>query len=275
MRTMVRSTLVSKMPEPVKIALKQRLHYAELVMMLVKRELKVKYRGSILGYLWSMLNPLLFMVIISIVFSFLIKGIENYNLFVLSGILFWNMVTLTLNLGTTSIVRNAALLQKVRIPIWVFPLVPAGLGITNFLLSLVPYLCVFLWSGRAIPPQFWLAPVIFVLALVFLSGISLTLSTVNVFFRDVAHVLEPLLTLLFYATPVIFNRHGDNIPAKIKQLLGLNPFTHFIEAFRATIFGGDWISLQDFGVLVLLSGLSLSLGAWTYKSQKYKIIFNL
>lgn len=258
-----------------KIIIKQRLHYLELVGLLIRRELKVKYRGSALGYLWSMLNPLLFMLIISVVFSFLMKGIENYNLFVLSGILFWNMVTLSLNLGTTSITRNAPLLQKIRIPIWIFPVVPAGLGVTNFLLSLIPYFFVYVASGRNLPEQLWLSPVIFGLTLLFLASLAVTLSTINVFFRDVSHVLEPLLTLLFYGTPVIYDRHGPTVPAKLADLLALNPLTHFVEAYRATIFGGYHVSLNDLGILCVFTAVAAGIAAWTYKSNKSKIIFNL
>jgi ABC-type polysaccharide/polyol phosphate export permease len=258
-----------------KAIVKQRLHYLELVSLLVRRELKVKYRGSLLGYLWSMLNPLLFMVIISVVFSFLMRGIENYNLYVLSGILFWNMVTLGLNLGTTSIVRNTPLLQKIRIPIWVFPVVPAGLGVTNFLLSLVPYFLVFTFSGRPWPDQIWLAPFVVAMILIFLASMAVTLATANVFFRDISHVLEPLLTLAFYGTPIIYDRHASNIPEKIRELLALNPMTHFVEAYRATVFGGSSVNWSELGIIAMFTAGSVTLAAITYKSNKNKIIYNL
>jgi ABC-type polysaccharide/polyol phosphate export permease len=261
--------------EQFKNSIQHRLHYLALISLLIRRELKVKYRGSTLGYLWSMLNPLLFMVTISIVFSFVMRGIENYNLFVLSGILFWNMVTLSLNLGSTAIVRNASLLQKVRIPIWVFPVVPPGLGVTNFMLSLLPYFIVFAFTGRAWPEQLWLFPVILALTLIFLTCLSVILSTMNVFFRDVSHVMEPLLTLLFYGTPIIYDRHGANFPAKAQNLLTLNPFTHFVEAYRATLFGGSTVTLSELGVICLLTAISVGLAVWVYKSNKNKIIYNL
>ena len=253
-----------------------RVKYLDLVAILVKRELKVKYRGSVLGYLWSMLNPLLFMVIISVVFSFLMRGIENYNLYVLSGILFWNMVTVSLNLGTSAIVRNSSLLQKVKVPTWIFPVVPAGLGLTNFALSIVPYAVIYLISGRAMPDQLWLAPVLFVLTMAFIAGLSLGLSVLNVFFRDVSHVLEPLLTLTFYATPVIYDRHASAIPEAVRGLLLLNPFTHFIEAFRAVMFGGAYhVDLQEFALLLAMSVGSMVGGLLLYKNLRKKIIFYL
>jgi ABC-type polysaccharide/polyol phosphate export permease len=253
-----------------------RVKYLDLVSVLVKRELKVKYRGSVLGYLWSMLNPLLFMGIISVVFSFLMRGIENYNLYVLSGILFWNMVTVSLNLGTSAIVRNSSLLQKVKVPTWIFPVVPAGLGLTNFALSLIPYTLIYLFSGREMPNQIWLVPVLFILTIAFIGGLSIGLSVLNVFFRDVAHVLEPLLTLTFYATPVIYDRHASAIPERVRDLLLLNPFTHYIEAFRAVMFGGTYhVTLGELVLLTAMSSCSLILGLLIYKNGRRKIIFYL
>ena len=253
-----------------------RVKYLDLVAVLVKRELKVKYRGSVLGYLWSMLNPLLFMATISVVFSFLMRGIENYNLYVLSGILFWNMVTVSLNLGTSAIVRNSSLLQKVQVPTWIFPIVPAGLGITNFVLSLLPYTLVYIYSGRPLPEQLWLLPVLFLLTLAFIGGLAIGLSVLNVFFRDVSHVLEPLLTLTFYATPVIYDRHASAIPEYVRKLLLLNPFTHYVEAFRAAMFGGSYqVTFIEFSLLTFMSLASMGLGILLYKSNRKKIIFHL
>ncbi len=253
-----------------------RMHYLDLVTMLVRRELKVKYRGSVLGYVWSMINPLLFMVIISVVFSFLMRGIENYNLYVLSGILFWNMVTLSLSVGSTSIVRNGPLMMKVRVPAWIFPVVPAGVAVTNFILSILPYTVVYLFSGRPTPDQIWLAPILFLLTLVFLAGLAITLSVVNVFFRDVSHVIDPLLMLTFYATPVIYDRSAPEVPEIGRWLLGLNPFTHFIEAFRAAMFGGLYhVTVMELARLVAMAVISMSLGLWVYKANAKKLIFHV
>jgi ABC-type polysaccharide/polyol phosphate export permease len=252
-----------------------KMHQLELIALLVKRELKVKYRDSFLGYLWSMLNPLLFMIIISFVFSFIVKGIQDYNLFILSSILFWNFISLTLNLGTTAIVRNALLLQKVKVPIWIFPIVPAGLAITNFALSLIPYGLLYAWQKHTIPSQLWLTPVVMLLAMIFVCGVVLGLSSLNVFFRDISHILEPLLTLIFYATPIIYDRNLPTMPSYVKDLLQLNPLTHFIEAFRATILGQGHVSGLNLIVLSSLSATALLLGGTVYKLCRQRVIFFL
>jgi ABC-type polysaccharide/polyol phosphate export permease len=254
---------------------RSRSRYLDLILLLVKRELTVKYRGSILGYIWSMLNPLLFMAIVSVVFSFVVKGIPDYNLYILSGILFWNFVSLSLNLGTSSIVRNAPLLLKVKIPIWVLPLVPVLFALSNMALSLIPYALLYGFQGRAIPSQLWLVPVVLFFTLLFISGLATLLAVINVFFRDVAHVLDPLITLLFYATPILYKRNSPEIPENVSQLLLLNPMTHYIEAFRATVFGQETITLVGFGFLVGFAAAVWLVALYVYKRNKLKIVFNL
>lgn len=253
-----------------------RLHYLSIVWMLVRRDLKVKYRGTVLGYLWSMLNPLLFMSTISVVFSHLVRGIPNYSIFVLAGILFWNMVSITLIAGTGSLVGNAHLIQKIRVPMWVFPMVPLGSSLTNLALALIPYSIVCLVLKVGFSSQVFLLPIVLFILAVFLTGISLGLASLNVFFRDVAHVLEPVMTLLFYATPIIYDRQSASMPENISSILSLNPFVHFVEAFRSTMFpGATPITWMQIGLLVGMAGVSLALGGFVYKRVKTKIPLHL
>ena len=251
-------------------------HYLQLVNFLIRRELKVKYRGTILGYLWSMLNPLLTMTVISLVFSRLMRGIPDYNIFVLSGLLIWNVALGTIISGTNSIVANTHLLRKVKMPIWVFPLVSLGSSLTNFLLSLLPFAVVFAFSDRSLDLQILLVPILIIMFALFLTGISLTLATLNVFFRDISHVLDPVLTLVFYATPIIYDRHSDIIPEKIAKILGYNPFTHYIETIRACLYGSsEPPSLESIAITVGLAIISMLTGYWVYKRKRAEILFNL
>ena len=246
-----------------------------LITLLIRRELKVKYRGSILGYLWSMLNPLFFMLIISFVFSKLMRGIENYDMFVLSGILFWNMTQHAIMGGTSSFVGNSGLLLKVKTPIWIYAVVPLGSALTNFVLALVPYLLFLLIKGIPVPLAILFLPFLLVLYSLFLTGIALTLSTMNVFFRDVAHVMESVIQLLFYATLIIYDRRNPMIPENIKEILGLNPLTRFVEFFRDVLFKTTEFDFRILLILVFASLISLAVGAITYKKNRTKIAFKL
>ena len=146
---------------------------------------------------------------------------------------------------------------------------------------MIPYVFIFLYSGKAIPDGLWAFPVVLGLFLAFLSGISLTVGTLNVFFRDVGHVIEPVLNILFYATPIIYSRElfqNTDDPAatnKINLVLSLNPFTHFVEAGRKTVFGGGQISVQEFLILFGLAAVSLTVGTLVYRYHRSKFIFSL
>jgi ABC-type polysaccharide/polyol phosphate export permease len=222
-----------------------------------------------------MVNPLLFMFLVSAVFGRIVNDIPNYNLYVLSGLLAWNMGSIAIVLGTQSIVLNAHLLRKVRLPMWVFPLVPLGASSTNFVLSLVPFSFLYAWSGVAPTFAMLALPVVLVLYALFITGLSLALSTLNVFFRDVGHVLEPVMQLTFYASPIIYARDAMAMPEGVRTLLAFNPFVHYIEAFRSCLVLGQLPSLAAFATLTALAGLSLSVGGFIYKKGKRKIIFNI
>lgn len=254
----------------------QRWHYLSLVFLLTKRELKVKYRGTFLGYLWSMVNPLLFMTILSVVLGGFVKNIPNYSIYLLSGILFWNFATISISIGTNSIVQNAPLIKKVKIPYWIFPFVPLGTALTNFALALVPFFAISLIKGVSPPFKIIFLPILLFFFFLFLFGVSLALSSLNVFFRDISHVLEPVLQILFYATPIIYSRSVPGIHDKAANILKFNPFMYFIEFGRSLLFNSpDVITNLHYILIPLLSFSSLLIGAIVYKKSKKKIIFNL
>lgn len=242
---------------------------------MVRRELKVKYRGTFLGYLWSMLNPLMFMTVIAFVFSHLVKGIPHYEVFILAGIVAWNMVAQTIEIGTSSIVANASLLKKVAVPIWIFPMVPMGSGVINMLLSLIPYTIILYLRGMHFPVEVVYLPLVVLAYAAFLSGIALALSTLNVFFRDIAHVLGPILTLVFYATPVIYDRSNPALPEYVRELLLYNPFSHYIECFRGAIYSGDAGILSRLPWLYGFAFVSLFIGFSIYRVARNRILFRL
>lgn len=246
-----------------------------LLSLLIRRELKVKYRGTALGYLWSMLNPFLFMLIIWAVFRGIVKNVPNYHLYVLSGIVAWNSISGSIHQGAQSIVSNGNLLRKVSVPAYLFCLVPVGSCIVNFCLALIPFTLVAVFSGLTLHSSLLLLPPLLILLVIFLFGITLALGSLNVLFRDVGHVLEPIMTISFYATPVIFDRSAGSFSPKLALLLSLNPFTHFIEAFRFALLGKGQLNGIDLLILLMLSMFSFLIGAFIYAKLKSKIIYHL
>jgi ABC-type polysaccharide/polyol phosphate export permease len=247
----------------------------DLIRTLVKRDLTVKYRGSILGYLWSMINPLLFMVVISLVFSQIVRDVPYYSLFALSGFLFWNLTSNSIMASTHSIVQQSALLRKVKMSAWTLTLVPLFTFCTNFLLSLVPYTIICFYFRLDRVPYFWQLLPVLLLLLVFLSGVALTLSSINVMFRDVGHFIEPILAMAMYATPIVYNRFSPSFSDRARELLGYNPMTHFVEAGRSSLFYQELISLERWSLLLALSFTSITVGVFVYRKLSRQFIYNI
>lgn len=222
-----------------------------------------------------MLNPLLFMLIISFVFSKMMRGMVNYDAYVLAGILFWNMTAQSIIGGTNALVGNAGLMSKVRTPMWIFAIVPLGSAMTNLVLALVPYLIFIAIKGIVPPAAILLLPLFLLIYGIFLAGISLALSTANVFFRDVAHVMEPVMQLLFYATPVIYDRNNPGLPEKIRFLLGLNPFARFVELFREIVYAQGGVSIIVLTGLLIGCILSMAIGLTVFIKLRDRIAFKI
>lgn len=260
--------------DPKKMRQRQMQIWRELITLLVQRDLRVRYRGSFFGYLWSMMNPLLYMLILTFVFSHVMKfQIENFSLFILSGILAWNLFQQSLGVGVNSIIANGSLLKKVKVPAALFPAASVASVFVNFCLSLGPFLILSVALTGKIGLSLLALPLFIVPFLVFIFGIVLALSALNVTFRDIGHVLDPLLQVLFYATPIVY---PDTVfPEKYRAFLVLNPMTHFLKAFRQILYEQTWPSLTSFAILSALAAVSVSIGAFVFQKNRSRFIYEL
>lgn len=204
--------------------------YYFLLQQLVAKEFKLKYRGSILGILWSVLNPLLNMLVLSIVFGQVFSAVDNYKLYLLSGIIMFSFFAEATASGTCAITYNFGLINKIAFPKIVLPLSKVFLSFINFIMSFI----VFLILGSFIGLEFWagdfalILPII--LLLMFTIGFSLILSVVNVYFRDTQHLFSVILTIWMYATPILYPL--KLIPEEWQLLFSNNPMYLFIDMFR-------------------------------------------
>lgn len=214
------------------------IRYRELVRNLVIRDLKARYKNSVLGFLWSLLNPLLMMGVFTVVFKVLMpNNIPNYPLFVLLGILPWNWCTSSVMGGITSITGNAHLIKKVAFPRELLPITTVVSNMVNFLLALIPLAAVVLAFGVPITPLMALVPVIIVLQLLFLCGVALLLSCLQVYFRDTGHIFDVLLLAWFFLSPV-FYRVEDLTEQWARLMYILNPMASFISLYRLAVMYG-------------------------------------
>jgi ABC-type polysaccharide/polyol phosphate export permease len=217
--------------------------YRGLIQSLVARDLKARYRGSMLGFFWSFVNPLLLLLVYSFVFSTIMpnttKGIQPYALFMFCGILPWTWFSASLSESTNSLISGGNLIKKVLFPAEVLPIVSVLTNMVNFflgLLILVPSLIYYQRLHLSLD-LLWF-PVAVLVQLAFSLGLALALAALTVHFRDIRDLLANILTLWFFATPIIYSWTQDNVKA-YKALFDLNPFTHLAISYQEILFFGQ------------------------------------
>ncbi len=220
------------------------LRFRGLLVTLVGRELKARYRGSVLGFFWSLVNPTLLAAVYSFVFGFVFVprqavGTEPYALFLITGLFPWIWLSTSLLEGAMSLVANGGLIRKAVFPASLLPIVAVFSNLVHFLLAL-PVLAVALVVGRALghPVGGWsalLLPSVIALELPLVGGLALGLAALNVHFKDVKDILTNLLTLLFFMTPVIYPLAAVTF-RPLWWVVRLNPFTPFTLAYQQLLF---------------------------------------
>src|SRR5689334_18749981 len=194
----------------------------ELIWALALKELKIRYKRSVLGFLWALLNPMLLMLVLTVVFSTIMAiNIPHYAIFLLSVLLPWTFFSQSLSYAAESVVGNGDLIKKVRVAKLVFPVAAVVSNMINFLLSMIPLVLIVIAVGH---PFYWTwlyLPVPLFALTIFTLGATFFFAAANVYYRDVSHILQVLLNILFYVTPIIYSI--DLIPAHYRWLLKLNP----------------------------------------------------
>jgi len=206
--------------------------FRALVAALIGRHLNTRYRGSLLGFVWSFLNPLCLIAVYSLVFKYYIRfdSVENYTLFMFAGLLPWIWFSSGLLEATASISSGGSLITKAMFPAHILPVVSVLTNLCNFLFAL-PLLLGFMLITGVLPGSSMIAlPVVIAVETLFLLGLSLTLSALNVHFRDVQHILGNVITLWFFLCPILYPI--DNIPERFRFTMLLNPVAVFTQMYQ-------------------------------------------
>ena len=246
-------------------SVKHLFRYRALIQSLVARDLKARYRGSVLGFFWSFVNPLLLLLVYTFVFTVVLPGVhppelEPFAVFMFCGILPWTWFSSALLESSNVLIASGNLIRKVLFPAEVLPIVTVFAGMAHFCLGL-PILAAFLVYYRvpvAVGDLAWF-PVIVLIQLALTLGLALLLSALAVHFRDIRDLLANVLTLWFFATPIIYA--FSQAPTAIRPYLSLNPFTHLAIAYQEVLFRRgsftEWPRLVAVGgcaVIVLVAG---------------------
>lgn len=248
--------------------------YRYLLFKLVERDIKVRYKRSLLGFLWVMLNPLLMMFILNLIFSELFKAsTKNYTAYLITGIVFWNFYAQSTSIAVSSFVSNANLIKKIYLPKSLFPLSIVCSAMVNLIFSLIPLFLIILLSDAKISPHFYMLPVVMMMSIIFVYGISLCISTFMVFFHDIKQIYEVLLFALMYMTPIFYPL--EIVPQRYRFIIDSNPLTNFIELFRSTIYADIHFSFEKLIYLSIISLTVYLIGNLIYLKLQDKIVYQL
>jgi lipopolysaccharide transport system permease protein len=234
---------------------------ADLLYELVARDVKLRYRRSVLGVAWSLLAPLTLMGVLSFVFTRVVPlGIENYAVFVFTGLLAWTWFATSIVTATESVVGNADLVRQPGFPLPLLPIAAIGSNLVNYLLALPILLGAILVTTHRPSITVVVLPVILAVQFVLTLGVAYFLAAYHVTFRDIAHIVGIVLLPLFYATPVFYGE--AQIPHRFELVFDLNPMRHILSAHRAILLDGRW---PDWNALLVLTCASLILAAAGYR----------
>jgi len=256
------------------VHVKNLLKYKDLLFELIKKDVKLKYQNSYLGVLWSLLNPLLIMIVLTIIFQELFKrSIPNFPVYVLTGRIVYSFFSEATNFSLDSIRVNGSLIRKVYVPKYFFPISRVCSAFITSFTSIVTIIAVMLVTGMKIG---WLSFLIVVpISLLFIisSGIGLILSSVNVFFRDIKHLYSVLLMLLMYATPIFYP--AEIIPDKYLKILEWNPLFPILRMFRDILISDQLPQSVDLMIASLEAVILITVGLVVFYKSQDRFILHL
>jgi len=244
-------------------------YYKDLVVALTQKELKIKYKRSFLGYIWSIANPLALSLVFFIAFKIVMKvQIENYTLFLISGLFPWQWFANSVNGSAMVFVANSSLIKKVNFRTDALVVAAVLNDMLHFILS-IPVIVFFLYFYGMKPNISWLAgiPVLLVTQFILIFGFSIAVSTINLFFRDIERIISILTTLMFYITPIIYSE--DMVPPQYRALILLNPLSVLMVNWRRLFMKGI-IDFRAVSLSFIYSLIVFAVGYFIFRRLRWK-----
>ena len=238
---------------------------------LISKDFKLKYRRSVLGVLWSVLNPLLMMCVLTAVFSFMFRfDIENYPLYLILGNTIFSLMADSTTGAMNSILDSASLIKKIRIRKLIFPLEKVLFQLVNFCFSLIAVAAVMVFFRIAPTPNILLLPVLLVFVFLFSAGLGMLLSALAVFFRDILHLWSVVITAWTYATPLFYPI--TMLPDWMAAIMNFNPMYHYVTYFREIMLWGQTPGLQENLICLGFAVITFAVGLLVFRKLEKKFI---
>ena len=247
------------------------IKYKELLKNLVYQSLKARYRGSVLGLFWTLLHPLLTLLVLWVVFSRIARfGQQNYAMFIFSGIVPWFFFAQVIGQSLGSVLSQRSLINKIYLPKIIFPVSVALSNVINFLFFLATYILICSFTSIGLKTSLLLLPIPILMLFIMVLGLGILLSALNIFFRDLTHLTGIILQVLFYISPILYSL---DIMGKYQPFFKLNPFYYVVVTFRGVMYHGSlpsaFVMLTGFAVSIFL----LLLGVYVFMRLERKFIY--
>jgi len=253
--------------------LKEAVHYRHLLYQLVRRDILSRYKRSFLGVAWTMLSPLGMMIILSVVFSKIFGQTRAYPTYILCGLMAWNFFSQSTTGAMNSLVWGGGMLQRIYIPRAIFGLSALSSNIVNLLLSFVPLIIVMIATGVPLRITAVFLPISLLLLACFTLGLGLLISTLAVYFPDVAEMYQIILTAWMYLTPIIYPE--TIIPEKYQLILNLNPLYYLIKIWRLPLYDGLWPTWIEVWPAAIIAIGMLLLGWFVFTSKSDEFAYRV
>jgi len=250
------------------------IRYRELLFNLVSRDIKVRYKRSVLGLFWTLLQPVLMTLVFTIVFSAALRAPgKNTPLYLISGYALWNFMAQVTIQSMSVLPFNGALIKRVALPRSVFVVSTLLVGLVNFLFTLIPIFVLMLITSQPFTPALLFLPIPILLTFLFALGLALLLAPLALFFDDINHFYQVIVTMWFFLTPVVY--FIASIPPPYQIFIQLNPMTWMLELFRAPIYYGE---MPDLTILLLATGaafVTFAVGWWSFARFSSRFVYYL
>ena len=251
--------------------LKKLYQYRELLWVWTLRNIQVRYKQSLLGGLWAVLQPLSLMIAFSVIFTQLVKVSTDgtpYPVFAYTALLPWTFFAVSITFGITSLTSNLNLVTKISFPREILPLASIGAAFVDLLVGSTVFIGMLLYYGIPIRNTVWVLPILLLVQILLTIGIVLFSSAVNVFYHDVQYVVPLAIQLLMYATPVIYP--ASQVPIRWRGIYMLNPMATLIESYRAVILQGRWPEWQSLLIASIISLAIFMAGYLYFKNEEWQ-----
>jgi len=238
---------------------KRLYNYRELLKTNIKKEIRGKYKNSFLGVIWSFLNPLLQILVYAIVFPLILKNTqENYVIFLCCGLIPWTFFTASITRSAFTLIENGNIVKKVYFPREILPLSVVTSETVNFVISTIIILGFVIFNGLGISQYIIFYPLVLLAQYLLILAISLIISSISVYVRDLQHLIGVVLQMLFYATPIVYS--AETIPQEFAWILSLNPMTYIINGYRDIFYNQTMIDIVPLLILIVGSILGCIVG---------------